>query len=141
MHEFIIFFFDQAQFQNFIHNKWCPGQPTGLIWNFEQCEIQYFKYFNPAIHSVTISVIPDDFSLKNIKTMVLTYRVTLFLNLTMVVSLSRYDYFFTRYRAWATRSGCAIEQIEFFGLETAGLTQNWPNFPEFLLSRCICSFS
>ena len=41
----------------------------------------------------------------------------------IVVILDHYDYLFTRYRASGTRSGCANEQIEFFGKEAAALTK------------------
>ena len=34
----------------------------------------------------------------------------------------------------------ANEPIEFFSIETAALVRNWPNFGEFLMNRCFCSF-
>ena len=56
-------------------------------------------FLNLRYDTVTFLDTPDNFSLKNGNNLILTYRMTFFLNFIMVVSLARYDYFFARYRA------------------------------------------
>ena len=35
----LYYYLYQAQLKDFIHNYWCPGQPTGLNLNFEQIKM------------------------------------------------------------------------------------------------------